>query len=426
VNDTENPTVITQPVTIYLDASGAASITTADINNGSTDNCGIASYSLDKTSFNCSNVGSNTVTLTVTDVNGNSDSRTAVVTVVDDIKPVITASTVSNRNVIVDNAGCSYKVKGTEFDAAATDNCTVASYSYTVSGQTTGNYSSLAGVAFNKGVSTVVVTATDVNNNTSISRSFTVTVTTSIAAYISSSNVLPQGTQPNTIYVGYTPASTLTLKANPSGGGGTYTYNWTVSSNLQITGSNTGSTVQVTTNTPGSASPYTVNLVVTDQFGCFVAAQTWTVKVIDVRCGNKNDKVLVCQKTSSTTNPWVQICIAPAAVATHLGNGSTLGACPTTSARGTTPEPVVKATAIKAYPNPSTGVFELQLQNYNKGKVEIQVIDNYGKLVAKQSMVISASVENVTMDIRKHASGVYQVRVVSEDGVNTLKVVVAR
>jgi hypothetical protein len=183
--------------------------------------------------------------------------------------------------------------------------------------------------------------------------------------------------------------------------------------------------VQVTTATPGSSS-YTVNLVVTDKFGCFVSAQTWTVKVIDVRCGNKNDKVLVCQKTSSTTNPWVQICIAPAAVATHLGNGSTLGACPTVSARGTTPEPVVKAAAIKAYPNPSTGVFELQLQNYNQGKVEIQVIDNYGKLVAKQSLVVSASVENITMDIRKHASGIYQVRVVSEDGVKTLKVIVAR
>jgi hypothetical protein len=39
---------------------------------------------------------------------------------------------------------------------------------------------------------------------------------------------------------------------------------------------------------------------------------------------------------------------------------------------------------------------------------------------------VSASVENVTMDIRRHASGVYQVRVVSEDGVKTLKVVVAK
>jgi hypothetical protein len=96
------------------------------------------------------------------------------------------------------------------------------------------------------------------------------------------------------------------------------------------------------------------------------------------------------------------------------------------ASRGTTPEPIVKAAAIKAYPNPSTGVFELQLQNYNKGKVEIQVIDNYGKLVAKQTLMVSASVENISMDIRKHASGMYQVRVVSEEGVNTLKVIIAR
>jgi hypothetical protein len=362
--------------------------------------------------------GTTTVTWTVTDASGNTAICSSSVTVEDHENPTIVC--VSNQSKVVDNAGCSYLVKGSEFDATFADNCPGSTVTNNYN-----NSSSLAGVSFPKGTTTVTWTVTDASGNTA-SCSYNVTVTTSLATFITSSNVLPQGTQPNTIYVGYTPAQTLTLTANPSGGGGTYTYNWSVSSNLVIVGSNTGSTVQVTTTTPGSSSAYQVNLVVTDQFGCFVSAQTWTVQVKDVRCGNKNDKVLVCQKTSSTTNPWVQICIAPAAVATHLGNGSTLGTCPTITSRGTTPEPVVRAAAIKAYPNPSTGVFELQLQNYNQGKVEIQVIDNYGKLVAKQSLVVSASVENVTMDIRRHASGVYQVRVVSEDGVKTLKVVVAK
>ncbi|MBV5335171.1 MAG: HYR domain-containing protein, partial [Sulfuricurvum sp.] len=45
VTDNEAPKVITNNITIQLDANGAASITTSQINNGSTDNCGIATVS---------------------------------------------------------------------------------------------------------------------------------------------------------------------------------------------------------------------------------------------------------------------------------------------------------------------------------------------------------------------------------------------
>ena len=83
VTDNQKPTVFTNNISILLDVNGAAIITAAQVNNVSTDNCSIPAngYSLDKTTFNCSNVGANTVTLTVTDVNGNKASGTAVVTV---------------------------------------------------------------------------------------------------------------------------------------------------------------------------------------------------------------------------------------------------------------------------------------------------------------------------------------------------------
>jgi len=51
------------------------------INNGTTDNCTVASLSLDNSSFTCSNLGANTVTLTATDESGNKNSATATVTV---------------------------------------------------------------------------------------------------------------------------------------------------------------------------------------------------------------------------------------------------------------------------------------------------------------------------------------------------------
>src|SRR5690606_28506070 len=76
------------PFTIQLDANGDASITVADIENGSSDACGIASTSIDITAFTCADVGPNTVTLTVTDVNGNISTCTTIVTVEDNVAPV--------------------------------------------------------------------------------------------------------------------------------------------------------------------------------------------------------------------------------------------------------------------------------------------------------------------------------------------------
>jgi len=62
--------------------NGSASITAADINNGSTDECGPVTLSASKISFDCSNIGSNTVRLTVTDATGNTATCSATVTVV--------------------------------------------------------------------------------------------------------------------------------------------------------------------------------------------------------------------------------------------------------------------------------------------------------------------------------------------------------
>ena len=87
--DTLNPNVLTQDITVYLDASGQASITVNDIDNGSNDNCGILTRALDSTGFDCSEVGANTVTLTITDVNNNVDSATATVTVLDTLNPIV-------------------------------------------------------------------------------------------------------------------------------------------------------------------------------------------------------------------------------------------------------------------------------------------------------------------------------------------------
>ncbi|MDP2687016.1 MAG: HYR domain-containing protein, partial [Aequorivita sp.] len=73
VIDNEAPVAVCQDLTLDLDpVTGTVSITGADVDNGSTDNCGIASMTLDISSFDCSMTGANTVTMTVTDNSGNS------------------------------------------------------------------------------------------------------------------------------------------------------------------------------------------------------------------------------------------------------------------------------------------------------------------------------------------------------------------
>ena len=81
VVDSLPPVVKTQPVLVTLDVSGNGIITAENINNNSTDNCGILSLSINKKTFNYTNVGKNLVTLTLTDSSGNTASNTAIVTI---------------------------------------------------------------------------------------------------------------------------------------------------------------------------------------------------------------------------------------------------------------------------------------------------------------------------------------------------------
>ncbi len=85
VRDNLPPNVVTQNIVVALSCDNINDVTidASQIDNGSTDNCSIADMSLDLNYFDITNIGDNTVTLTVTDTSGNSNSETAVVTVVD-------------------------------------------------------------------------------------------------------------------------------------------------------------------------------------------------------------------------------------------------------------------------------------------------------------------------------------------------------
>ena len=85
VLDTIRPIAICQNQSLFLNVNGTASITATLVNNGSTDNCGIANIIASPLNFNCNQSGNNNVNLTATDVNGNTATCNSVVTVVDTI-----------------------------------------------------------------------------------------------------------------------------------------------------------------------------------------------------------------------------------------------------------------------------------------------------------------------------------------------------
>lgn len=118
VVETEAPIALTQDITIDLDANGEATIVTSDIDNGSYDNCGIASMSLDITNFSCANVGPNTVTLTVTDASGNTDTESAIVNVEDNITPTAIA-----QDITVQLTGNQVTITAADIDNGSFDNC---------------------------------------------------------------------------------------------------------------------------------------------------------------------------------------------------------------------------------------------------------------------------------------------------------------
>ncbi|MCK9640324.1 MAG: HYR domain-containing protein [Prolixibacteraceae bacterium] len=165
VQDNVAPVAVSKNITIQLDATGHVSIVAADINNGSSDACGIASLEVSKSAFDCSNVGANPVILTVTDVNGNISTADAVVTVQDKVVPVISCKPSTSK--YIDPYQTYYTVVDTEFDATATDACGVKFLTYMYNSIESSNFPTLAGMHLNVGAHTFNWIAIDVNGNKS-------------------------------------------------------------------------------------------------------------------------------------------------------------------------------------------------------------------------------------------------------------------
>jgi len=158
--DNLSPSFVCKPATLFLDATGTATLAPADVLNAalSADNCGLNlnSLTLDATTFHCADLGTHTVVLSGADAHGNAGSCSAQVTVVDNTLPVITCP--ANSTVATD-VSCTGAI-GTWSLLAKTDNCT-ASGSIT-EGQSPASSTVLSG---HNAAQTVTLSASDGHGN---------------------------------------------------------------------------------------------------------------------------------------------------------------------------------------------------------------------------------------------------------------------
>lgn len=129
VADNIPPTMVCRPDTVQLDGNGNAVVIPSNVNGGSRDNCSVPSYTVNGgpvINFDCTDLGSNSVTLVGTDQSGNSDSCTTTVFVEDVTAP--NASCNGTVTVVLDPFTSVGTLTTAQVDNSSSDNCTIVTY----------------------------------------------------------------------------------------------------------------------------------------------------------------------------------------------------------------------------------------------------------------------------------------------------------
>ena len=120
------PTIILAQPLLTLDANGQFSLTKADADGGTTDNCTASAdlvFTFSQTNFDCNDIGTNTVDVTVTDVIGNAATQPMTFLLADASPPVIVTQDIT---VQLDANGQA-SITPADIDSGTTDNCAITS-----------------------------------------------------------------------------------------------------------------------------------------------------------------------------------------------------------------------------------------------------------------------------------------------------------
>src|SRR6185503_8129268 len=132
----------------------------------------------------------------------------------------------------------------------------------------------------------------------------------------------------------------------------------------------------------------TYTVTVTDAKGC-QATTTKQIKVMDIRGGKKNDKVLVCHSGNTLT-------VDNAETGIHLSHGDMLGVCGATSraiTKGSLEKEAANKLAIVAMPNPSAKSFLLNITSNDNSQLTLRVMDISGRIIEVKNLVAGQTIK---------------------------------
>ena len=411
VEDNTAPTVITQDITISLDAFNTASITTMDINNGSADNCGIESMTLNIMQFDCSTVGMNTVTLTVMDVNGNVQTGTAVVTVEDNSTPTITTL---NPTIYLDAQGMATITA--DDVVTVTSNCNSGPTSTINLGLTEFDCSNL-------GMNLVSVEVIDAAGNATVSSSL-VTVADTIDAVITCSVPLTAFACDSTMVVDYdTP--TVTDNCDVTG------------APVLVSGLASGSEFPVGTTTNTYSYTDANDNTVTCSFDIVIFQGTIDIMldtVQNVITGNDGAISITVTGANPLTYEWflngMVVSTEEDPTGLMAGNYEVI----VTDVNGCTQSMMVVVDMIEAinnpdvlknikvFPNPTAEQLFVNIDLPTLENTEIQLFNLDGKLLLNK---ISASQNQIELNVSNFANGIYILKLTIDNEIVTKRVTVS-
>ena len=405
VEDLLPPVVSVQNIVLELNENGKLILAPAHLDNGSYDNCGIANFNLSHSHFTCNDLGEHLVTLTATDVNGNVNSATATVTIVDNTPPVLLCPEAVFSN------NCNLPVT---FDLPdAQGNCLTGSPVLT--------HGLPPGEIFPLGETLVTYEVADAAGHTA-SCSFTVIVENALAA---SMEILPPACS------GEANGSVAVL---PLGGTGNFTYQWT---DGQTTAAISGLGEGI------------YHVTVTDATGCSFEAEAYVQgppqllvvienTVAESAAGAADGGISI--KISGGMPPYDFEWMSGGQVVSteedpaNLPGGSYLvqvtdaNGCQVSSAVVTvetltgTGEVNGLERFIEMYPNPTSGVVFVKFHGDEMRTAAFELYDVSGRKV----WVKNAVGNEQTLDFTGLAGGVYRLKIISGERVAVKKVVLAR
>lgn len=461
LKDVTPPTAQCKNASIQIQSNDQATLTAGDINNGSFDNCGVQQLMASKTTFDCSNIGANTVTLTVTDINGLSGTCTATVTVSDPNhyccalpQAICKAATVQLNGSGVGS------ITPADVNNGSTYECGLQSMSVSPSSV---NCSQI-------GTVTVTLTVTDMNNATSTCTS-TVTVQDNLppsvvcknvtkglsasgTASITTADVFQSGSDncgtvnqvsvtPNSFTCSNLGTNTITLTVN-DGHGNTATCTATVTITTGAFDSDGDGVCNNIDNCPSTPNPSQTD---SDCDGVGDACDvcpggddsvdnnndglpdckyppSYAQIIPEWKCAN--NKVYVCHKPLNQHNTS---CVNYSSLSSHIAHGDYLGPCDNASCNnGNMMAPASHAqtsTAVALFPNPATNEVWIDLSDFKGKAVAVRLVDLRGAGIQKVN-VPDAGSELVRLDLNHLARGMYFVQVQADGELaQTLKLVVA-